>query len=62
METSGWSIHDPQKGWILEELDLQGLEEWSKEEQDQARKLLVKWKHLFACYNLDLGKTSLIKQ
>ena len=51
----------PQKGWILEELNLQGLEEWTKEEQDQARKLLVKWEHLFACSDLDLGKMSLIK-
>ena len=30
-------------------------------EQDQARKLLVKWEHLFACSILDLGKISLIK-
>ena len=30
-------------------------------EQEQARKLLVKWEHLFACSNLDLGKMSLMK-
>ena len=30
-------------------------------EQEWARELLLKWEHLFACRNLDLGKTSLIK-
>ena len=51
----------PKKDWILEELDLQGLEEWAKEEQEQARKLLVKWEHLFSHNDLDLGKLSNIK-
>ena len=53
--------HGPQKDWILEELNLQGLKECPKEEQEQARNLLVKWEHLFACYDLDLVKMSLIK-
>ena len=34
METSEGSTHNPQKGWILEELNLQGLEEWPKVEQE----------------------------
>ena len=33
----------------------------SKNGQKQARELLLKWEHLFACSNLDLGKTALIK-
>ena len=49
------------KGWVLEALDLQGLNEWPESEQKQARELLLKWEHLFACSNLDWGKTSLIK-
>ena len=49
------------KGWVLEALDLQGLKEWPESEQKQARELLLKWKHLFAHSNLDLGKTTLIK-
>ena len=57
----GESTHVPQKDWILEDLNLHGLEEWPKEEQDQARKLLVKWEHLFACSDLNLRKMSLIK-
>ena len=49
------------KGWILEALDLQGLKEWPESEQKQARELLLKWEHLFAHSNLDLGETALIK-
>ena len=60
-ESSGKTAHNPQKKWILEELNLQGLEEWPREEQDKARKLLVRWEHLFGNSNLDLGKTSLMK-
>ena len=50
-----------QKGWVLEALDLQGLEEWPESEQKQARELLLKWEHLFTHSNLDLGKTALTK-
>ena len=50
-----------QKGWVLEALDLQGLKEWPVSEQKQARELLLKWEHLFAHSNLDLGKTALTK-
>ena len=42
-------------------LDIQGLKEWPKLEQEQARELLLKWEHLFVCNNLDLDKTALIK-
>ena len=59
METSGGSICGPQKGWNLEALNLQDLEEWPEGEQEQARELLLKWEYLFAHSNLDLGKTSL---
>ena len=54
------TINTP-KDWVLEALDLQGLKEWPESEQKQARELLLKWEHLFACNNLDLGKTTLIK-
>ena len=50
-----------QKGWVLEALDLQGLQDWPESEQEQARELLLKWEHLFAQNDLDLGKTALIK-
>ena len=31
---------EPQKGWLLEALDLQGLQEWLESEQKQATELL----------------------
>ena len=49
------------KGWVLEALDLRGLQEWPESEQKQARELLLKWERLFVQNNLDLGKTALIK-
>ena len=49
------------EGWVLEALDLQGLKERPESEQKQARALLLKWEHLFAHSNLDLGKTALMK-
>ena len=49
------------KEWVLEALDLQGLTEWPESEQNQARELLLKWEHLFAHSDLDLGKTALTK-
>ena len=49
------------KGWVLEALDLHGLKEWPESEQKQARELLLKWEHLFAHSDLDLGKTALTK-
>ena len=42
MKTSGGSACGPQKGWILETLNFQGLEEWPEAKQEQARELLLK--------------------
>ena len=47
-ETLEESACGPQKGWILEALNLQGLKEWPKAEQEQGRELLLKWENLFA--------------
>ena len=58
--TKNKNVNTP-KGWVLEALDLQGLKEWPESEQKQAKELLLKWEHLFAQNNLDLGKTALIK-
>ena len=59
--TAAETNHLAQKGWVLEALDLQGLKEWPESVQKQARELLLKWEHLFAHSNLDLGKTALTK-
>ena len=58
--TTEESHNKSQKGWVLEALDLQGLNEWPEPEQKQARELLLKWEHLFVHSDLDLGKTALI--
>ena len=60
-ETSEESNSNPRKGWTLEALGLQGLGEWPKPKQEQDRELLLKWEHLFAHSDLDLGRTTLIK-
>ena len=59
--TTKESHNKSQKGWVLEALGLQGLKEWPESEQKEARELLLKWEHLFAHSNLELGKTALIK-
>ena len=59
--TAAETNYPAQKGWVLEPLDLQGLKEWPESEQKQARELLLKWEHLFAHSDLDLGKTTLTK-
>ena len=59
--TAAETKYPAQKGWVLEALDLQDLKEWPESEQKQARELLLKWEHLFAHSNLDLGKTALTK-
>ena len=38
----GGSPCNPQNGWLLDALDLQGLGEWPEAEQEQARELLLK--------------------
>ena len=59
--TAAETKYPAQKGWVLEALDLQGLVEWPQSEQRQDRELLLKWEHLFAHSDLDLGKTALTK-
>ena len=59
--TSEESHNKSHKGWVLKALDLQGFKEWPESEEKQARELLLKWEHLFACSDLDLSKTALIK-
>ena len=56
MGTLGEPAPGPQKGWILGKLDPWGLEECSARAWNQGRELMMKWKHLFAHSNPDLGK------
>ena len=41
--TTEESKQKPQKGWVLDALDLQTLKQWPESEQKQARELLLKW-------------------
>ena len=52
----GGSTSGSQKDWTLNELNLQGLEDWPKNEQRKAREWLTRWEHLFAGSDLNLGK------
>ena len=59
--TAKGTTNKASEGWVLEALDLQGLKEWPESEQKWATELLLKWEHLFAHSDLDLGKTVQIK-
>ena len=55
----------PTKGkgdsWILDQLNLEGLETWTGEQQQSARDLLVDSADVFSQSDLDLGKCNIIK-
>ena len=47
--------------WILDQLNLEGLESWTGEHQQSAKDLLVDSADVFAKSYLDLGKCKIIK-
>ena len=47
--------------WILDQLNLEGLNSWTREQQQSARDLLVDSADVFAKTDLDLGKCNIIK-
>ena len=47
--------------WILDQLNLEGLNSWTGEQQQSARDLLVDSAEVFAKSDLDLGKCNIIK-
>ena len=47
--------------WVLEMLDLSGMEDWSPELQIRARSLLCEYSDIFSRHDLDLGKTNMVK-
>ena len=47
--------------WILDQLNLEGLNSWIREQQQSARDLLADSTDVFAKTDLDLGKCSIIK-
>ena len=47
--------------WLLEQLDLTGLDEWSKDLQEKAKNTLIRNASIFSKHDLDMGKTNLVK-
>ena len=47
--------------WVLEKLDLSGMQSWSDELQSKARDLLCSCLDIFSKHDLDMGRTDLIK-
>ena len=47
--------------WLLEQLDLTGLEEWSKDLQEKAKNMLRRNASIFSKHDLDMGRTNLVK-
>ena len=43
--------------WLLEQLDLTGLEEWSKDLQEKAKNMLKRNASIFSKHDLDMGRT-----
>ena len=48
--------------WLLEQLDLTGLEEWSKDLQEKAKNMLRRNASIFSKHDLDMGRTILVNQ
>ena len=47
--------------WVLDQLNLEGLNSWTREQQQSARDLLVDSADVFAKTDLELGKCNIIK-
>ena len=47
--------------WLLEQLDLTGLDEWSKDLQEKAKNMLRRNASIFSKHDLDMGRTNLVK-
>ena len=47
--------------WLLDQLDLIGLDEWSKDLQEKAKNMLRRNASIFSKHDLDMGKTNLVK-
>ena len=47
--------------WMLEQLDLTGLDEWSKDLQEKAKNMLRRNASISSKHDLDMGRTNLVK-
>ena len=47
--------------WVLDQLNLEGLDGWTEDQQKAAKDLLVDSADVFSENNLDLGKCNILK-
>ena len=47
--------------WLLEQLDLTGLDDWSKDLQEEAKNMFRRNASIFSKHDLDMGRTNLVK-
>ena len=47
--------------WLLEQLDLTGLDDWPKNLQEEAKNMLKRNASIFSKHDLDMGRTNLVK-
>ena len=47
--------------WVLDQLNLEGLNSWISEQQQSAKGLLVEFADVFSQNDLDLGKCNILK-
>ena len=47
--------------WVLDQLNLEGLNDWTADQQQAAKDLLVDSADVFSKHNLDLGKCNILK-
>ena len=47
--------------WVLDQLNLEGLNSWTSEQQQSAKNLLVEDADVFSQNALDLGKCNILK-
>ena len=54
-------VEDDDGSWLLEKLDLSGINDWTVSLQQQARDLFKRYSHTFSKDDLDLGRAKMVK-
>ena len=49
------------RSWVLDQLNLEGLDRWTSKQQQSAKNLLVESADVFSQNDLDLGKCNILK-
>ena len=61
-EQDGQGLNGGKEGsWVLDQLNLEGLEVWTTDQQQAAKDLLVESADVFSKNDLDLGKCNILK-